>query len=134
MWPALRDRSAAAVGAYRAGVGLKPSRPTWEAFGGRRAVLSNCCSGSVLIDYAYHRGQFAVSSWPYGDAQALTLRQQETVDAILKFYGDKNAQFLSDLTHSERPWRDARSGYTTNDRCEVEITLESMAEYYGSLQ
>lgn len=83
--------------------------------------------------YAEHKGKFDVGSWPQGNPDALTDRQRETVDAVLTFYGEKSPQWLSDLTHLERPWREARQGLADGERGNVEITHEAMAEYYGSL-
>lgn len=83
--------------------------------------------------YAVHRGMFDVKEWPKGDPDSLTAVQRETVDAVLAFYGDKSSQWLSDLTHSEPPWRDARRGLASTERGGNEITHAAMAEYYGSL-
>ena len=55
--------------------------------------------------YSEHKGRFKVGSWHLGKASALTEKQQSTVDAVLRFYGDKPSQWLSDLTHMEAPWR-----------------------------
>ena len=68
-----------------------------------------------------------------GDPSALSRKERETVDAVLKFYGDKTSHWLSILTHRERPWLDARQGLDPSERSGAEITLASMAEYYGGL-
>ena len=61
--------------------------------------------------YARHKGAFIVSASTFqGAPSQLDDRARETVDAVLRFYGDKSAHWLSDLTHSEKPWRDAREG------------------------
>lgn len=81
-----------------------------------------------------HKGQFRVTRIGGGDAKALTNDQIDTVNRVLEFYGDKNAQWLSDLTHMEDPWKNAwasKSDPASMDN--PEITLESMAEYYSSL-
>jgi uncharacterized phage-associated protein len=91
-------------------------------------------NGPVCPDlYAAHRGMFEVSKWPKGDPEVLDADQRETVDGVLKFYGDKPSQWLSDLTHTERPWLEARQGLAPGERGQNEITHASMAEYYGSL-
>src|SRR6185312_11159650 len=51
--------------------------------------------------YERHRGLFDVTDWPAGDPSKLSPDQQETIDAVLGFYGHKSAQWLSDLTHEE---------------------------------
>jgi uncharacterized phage-associated protein len=83
--------------------------------------------------YDRHRGMFNVSKWD-GDPEALTQTERETVDAVLAFYGDKSSQWLSDLTHSEDPWRDARRELPAGVSSKAEITPAAMAEYYGGLQ
>jgi uncharacterized phage-associated protein len=83
--------------------------------------------------YRVHRGQFDVKEWPYGDPDNLSVVQRETVDIVLDFYGNKSSQWLSDLTHSEQPWKDARQGLAPMDRGGNEITRASMHEYYSSI-
>ena len=83
--------------------------------------------------YNRHRGQFLVSRWPDGKLSNLSREQRETVDGVLGFYGDKPAQWLSDLTHSEDPWKDARQGLEDGQRGNREITHAAMMEYYSSL-
>ena len=84
--------------------------------------------------YARHRGQFEViGSEIGGDAPVLTEDERDTVDAVLEHYGDKSSQWLGELVHQERPWKDARHGLHPGERGETEITHAAMAEYYGSL-
>lgn len=83
--------------------------------------------------YEQHRGQFMLSSLGDGNADALTKDERETVAGVLKFYGDKDSQWLSDLTHRETPWREARQGLRDGERGNVEITHAALFEYYGSL-
>ncbi|EWC59422.1 putative prophage protein (ps3) [Actinokineospora spheciospongiae] len=70
-----------------------------------------------------------------GDTTALTEAQRRTVDVILEHYGSKPANWLSELTHRESPWRDARSaaGLSDGERGNAEITHASMYEYYDGL-
>jgi uncharacterized phage-associated protein len=90
-------------------------------------------NGPVVYElYDRHRGQFKVSEWN-GDPSALNKDQRETVDSVLKFYGIKSSQELSNLTHREEPWKIARKGMGSGERGNSEITLSSMAEYYSSL-
>jgi uncharacterized phage-associated protein len=83
--------------------------------------------------FEVHKGQFKVKSVSGGDPDRLTASERDTVDAVLAFYGPKSSQWLSDLTHMEAPWREARKGLPDGTRGNVEITHASMAEYYGSL-
>jgi len=81
-----------------------------------------------------HRGQFKVEDIAGGDSGQLTQEQKETIDAILEYYGPRSSQWLSDLTHAEDPWRKARGFCPVGGWCDNVITLESMEEYYSSLQ
>ena len=91
-------------------------------------------NGPVVRElYDRHRGQFEVRDWPHGDARRLDGDGRATVDAVLDFYGDRSAQWLSDLTHSERPWREARQGLPDGERGAQPISLEVMMEYYSTL-
>ncbi|HEX6372095.1 MAG TPA: type II toxin-antitoxin system antitoxin SocA domain-containing protein [Longimicrobium sp.] len=83
--------------------------------------------------YDVHRGQFDVRAWPQGNPAALDEEQSSTVDAVLGYYGGRNAQTLSDMTHSEDPWRLARRGLPDGERGSRVISLASMSEYYSSL-
>ena len=83
--------------------------------------------------YNEHRGSFKVSEWPRGNSTKLSPAQKETVDAVLDYYGPKSSQYLSDLTHLEDPWRNARQGLAVGQRGDQVITHAAMAEYYGSL-
>src|SRR5215469_1202011 len=91
-------------------------------------------NGPVIPDlYNAHRGMFKIAAWPKGDPSKLNTTQKETVDAVLGFYGAKPSQWLSDLTHSEAPWRDARYGFAPGQFCSNEITPAAMMEYYSGL-
>lgn len=82
--------------------------------------------------YERHRGAYLIAGWG-GDPGALTKDESETVDAVLATYGNKSSQWLSDLTHLEDPWRDARRGLQSGQRSNKEITHAALEEYYGGL-
>ena len=84
--------------------------------------------------YRAHQGCFMVDPGHIsGNPSAIDPDGQETIDIVLKFYGQKTAQWLSDLTHSEEPWQEARRGLPLGERGNVEITHSSIADYYSSL-
>lgn len=86
--------------------------------------------------YDVHRGRFDVGPdllEGRGNPDVLNDEQQATVDAVLGYYGGKPSTWLSELTHSEAPWVDARADLTPGMRGNTPITLAAMAEYYGSL-
>jgi uncharacterized phage-associated protein len=81
-----------------------------------------------------HRGQFQLSApWRWGVPDRLSDEQTATVEAVLDYYGDRSAQWLSDLTHAERPWAEARMGLSPGTRGKRVITHASMADYYAGL-
>ncbi len=84
--------------------------------------------------YELHRGKFSIDIWVDGKSGDLRQEDQGTVDAVLSFYGDKSSQWLSNLTHQEDPWLNARKGLSPGERGQNPITLADMAEYYGSIQ
>lgn len=87
--------------------------------------------------YGYHRQQFIVQPRMFKvEDPDLDAKSKATIDAVLNFYADKSAQWLSDLTHLEAPWRKARERANVPDGAasEEEITLADMHEYYSGLQ
>jgi uncharacterized phage-associated protein len=85
--------------------------------------------------YEKHRGEYIISSVREGDSSKLNKTQRETVDAVLKFYGNRDSQWLIALTHRESPWRNARqrASLGPGERGNSVITWDDMAEYYGGL-
>lgn len=99
-----------------------------------RERIEAWADGPVCPDlFRAHKGQFRLEALPQGNPASLTARERETVDKVLSFYGDKSPQWLSDLTHKEDPWNEARDGLPSRAICQDEITPESMARYYSSL-
>ncbi|MBX7259669.1 MAG: DUF4065 domain-containing protein [Candidatus Hydrogenedentes bacterium] len=97
-------------------------------------VIEAWANGPVVPElFDVHRGQYTVRDWPKGNPSSLSQVQLETINAVLDFYGDKNSRWLSDLTHNEDPWKDARKGLSPNDRGSSVITHDAMAWYYQSL-
>ena len=85
--------------------------------------------------YDQLKGRFRVSASDIsGDSSKLSETQAATIDRVIDFYAPRSAQWLSDLTHMEKPWQDARQGMHPGERGEQEITHESLGWYYGSLQ
>ena len=94
-------------------------------------------NGPVVRElYDEHQGVFIVTdnTFQAGNPENIKERHKETINAIIKAFGKKSAQWLSDQTHSERPWLDARKGLDDTERGNHEIPLSAMSEYYGSLR
>lgn len=91
-------------------------------------------NGPVVKElYNQHKGLFHVLNIPRGNPDSLSSNQKNTIDHVLKAYGDKTAQWLSDLTHLENPWMEARKGLKPGDRGDSEILLSTMDEYYSGV-
>jgi len=91
-------------------------------------------SGPVVRElYDAHKGKFELSSLNRGEPEHLSQGQKDTIDAVLEYYGNQSAQWLSDLTHIEEPWGSARTGIPDGVPCTNEISHASMHEYYSSL-
>ncbi|MFA6494921.1 MAG: type II toxin-antitoxin system antitoxin SocA domain-containing protein [Candidatus Paceibacterota bacterium] len=58
-------------------------------------------------------------------------KAKELLDAVWKLYGKMDARYLEMLTHSEKPWQDARAGLQSSENSEKEISLKTMKEYYS---
>ncbi len=95
-------------------------------------------NGPVVRElYESHKGMYEIkrdsSVAKLGHASRLDEEQKKTIDAVIKYYGDKSPQWLSDLTHKEDPWRKAREGLLDGERGNQIISLASLEEYYSSL-
>lgn len=84
--------------------------------------------------FYFTKGRFSINSSDMdGSSSELTDAQKETVLEVLDYYGNKDAQWLSQLTHMEEPWKEARHGIPLGARSAQLIDKESMAMYYGGL-
>lgn len=83
--------------------------------------------------YKRHQGMFKVKEWD-GDPKTLSDAQRDSIEKVLEFYGDMSSQALSELTHQEAPWAEARKGLSPTDPSSRVITHAAMVEYYSSLK
>lgn len=81
-----------------------------------------------------HKGKFAVSSDEVsGNSSNLSCDEKDTINIVLKDYGDMEPYDLRELSHNEAPWKDARGDLPDSIPSNEIITKESMGEFYGSL-
>lgn len=82
-----------------------------------------------------HRGLFVVSENFLSNLPDynFTDSEIETMNSVIEYYGDKEPQWLSELTHKEAPWREARKGIPDGASCNNVISKDSMLQYYGGL-
>lgn len=98
------------------------------------AKIEAWANGPVVREvFKAYQGQYKIATATYGNPSGLTVDEKKTVDAIIKFYGSKTGFFLSQLTHQEKPWKDARRGIAPGEPSDREITKAAMRDYYGSL-
>lgn len=82
-----------------------------------------------------HKGRFVVDKSLFSDLPDYNFSQseKETICEVLKYYGDKNPQWLSELIHKELPWKQARGNTPLGMPCNTIILKEDMQQYYGGL-
>jgi len=92
-------------------------------------------NGPVVRElYRKHRGLFTVQAGTFGgSSEALRASERSSIDAVLGFYGDKSAHWLSELTHRETPWVSARADLAEGERGNAVITNDALVEYYDGL-
>lgn len=83
--------------------------------------------------YAQHRLEYMVESISSGHAGELAPAEVETINMVLDFYGTRTGAELSELTHREAPWREARGDTPPGARSNAVITHAAMGEYYEGL-
>jgi uncharacterized phage-associated protein len=110
----------------------------WEGRGLFNSRIEAWANGPVCPElFRQHQGMYIITRDWYPeykfDPSSLPDDDIETIDAVLEDYGTKPGHWLRMLTHMEDPWIKARGGIPEMEPCTNEITLESMAEYYGSL-
>ncbi|WP_437833800.1 Panacea domain-containing protein [Sorangium sp. So ce1153] len=95
-------------------------------------VIQAWAAGPVVKSlYVSHRGKYTLSPGDIaGNADALDPSERRSVDVVLGYYGNRTAEQLSELTHSEQPWINARNGLGPMERGERVIDPTEMMDYY----
>ena len=85
--------------------------------------------------FCEHKGLFFVSEddLSKGDYNRLNSDQKETIDIVLRDYGNMEPFEVRELSHSEEPWINARKGIADDESCNNVISKSSMGNFYGSL-
>jgi uncharacterized phage-associated protein len=81
--------------------------------------------------YEQHRGRRWVHSWA-GNRDVIAPHSRGLVSLVCKQYAKLSGDELSDLTHSESPWLEARGNLPDGARGQGEISASTMASYYRS--
>ena len=83
--------------------------------------------------YRKHAGVFRIDREFLKDKHFdnFTPEQIETMNAVIRDYGDSSAMELSNMTHQERPWKEARIGVSDGERSTEVVDKEVMQEFYA---
>lgn len=82
-----------------------------------------------------HRGRFIVGPGELGSsdlATSLSQIERKSIDAVLAVLGKYDGNALSNLTHQECPWIDARGGIGDGERCSSVISKKAIKNFYSS--
>lgn len=81
-----------------------------------------------------HRHAFVVSRGFFKEYAkgALSDRETKTLDHVIRCLGKQSGAALSELTHGEAPWLEARADLSEGARSEKVISQKSIKEYYSS--
>ena len=91
-------------------------------------------NGPVNPQIFHHfQGRFvAPKNWIKSSHQ-LSKDEKHLIDNVIEVYGSEDPEWVSSLTHSEDPWKNARKGLKPTDRCTNTIKQSDIKEYYKQL-
>jgi uncharacterized phage-associated protein len=107
---------------YEAWVHGPVVRQIWDRFGSKSRLYTDLVLKNEAVEGVLSNVE-----------NKITQDQKDLIDNVLQEYGDKSAYHLESLTHSETPWKEARSGCMPGERSDTLISKESMKKYYRSL-
>lgn len=92
-------------------------------------------NGPVVRDlWVQHRGSRYLSSYSgFGDENNLSHKQKLSIDWALEKYGSATGEVLSQLTHAQDPWKNARGSTPDGEYCDTTISNEAIKEFYKSI-
>lgn len=80
-----------------------------------------------------HRGFKVIQGHSVGNSQNLSLQQKICVNRAVQKYGRMDGDTLSHLTHIEDPWKLTRGKLPEHAKCNHEISLKRIQDYYSKL-
>ena len=92
-------------------------------------------NGPVAPDlFRMHRHKYIIGAGELaqGDASNIGPDEASSIKRVLAVLGSWTGAQLSELTHTEAPWVDARAGLAPGARSNAEITQRAMFDFYGS--
>ncbi len=85
---------------------------------------------SLYVQYR-HFGFSPIQEEVNSDDIKLSSKTQKLLDQIWRIYGKMDAGYLEMLTHSEKPWQEAREGLEGSENSQKEISLKTMKSFYS---
>jgi len=67
------------------------------------------------------------------EAPKLSQKATSLIDEVLTVYSGYSAYQLEKMTHNEKPWINAREGFSDDANCTNEISIKDMIDFYSSL-
>jgi uncharacterized phage-associated protein len=85
--------------------------------------------------YQKHKGTYVINNKFLSDFSDFSFDNADThtIQSVLNYYGDKEPFYLSELTHKELPWKQARGDTPPGAPSTAVITKDSMQEYYTGI-
>lgn len=80
--------------------------------------------------YDAHQGLRRVAGLAWGEARRLPASVRDVVALVVERYGQLTAEELSQITHREAPWREARGSLAPGARSERPIEPAVMRDFY----
>lgn len=86
--------------------------------------------------FYHHRGNYIANPMMFSriGEHEFSFSEKMMIDLVLKVYGDKDADFLSNLTHLEPPWNKARKGLSEEEKSNRIIEKDWMIDFYSQGQ
>ncbi len=66
-----------------------------------------------------------------GTISNISGKTKDLLDEVWRVYGKMDSRYLEMLSHSEKPWLDARAGLEGHENSENKISSESMKSFYS---
>ncbi|MDO4275698.1 MAG: DUF4065 domain-containing protein [Eubacteriales bacterium] len=85
----------------------------------------------MFRDFKYNPIEDARFAIFEGTEDELTVDERRVIDLVVNTFGEYGGKVLERITHSERPWKQARKGYGVNIPCSEPISMESIEAYYN---
>ena len=87
----------------------------------------------VASIYPLHRGKIDLTTWSYGRPEDLSTEDRELVDNVVDTYGGLSGWRLRNLTHQEKPWKEAWDKARQGEILRVPIDPEITGDFYRGM-